>query len=208
MRGTRALWTGVAAVLFVAAGCATSRPVASPPTTSSPASAPRAPTTTSPFAQPAALALAADESSLSHLYAGCGGSCQFETASTTDGSGGTLYAVEVANQNQDGYGRGAVFFFHGDTLLPGTGNLAPQTTVEQGAGLDWVVGPEAAPAVSAPSAGHFAVTYIVSSGPNMCNACDGDAGTDTYTYDWNGSAMTVASGNAPAPPAVIGDGTT
>jgi hypothetical protein len=154
-----------------------------------------------------AVVLAADESVLSSLYDACGGTCQYETVGTTDGAGGILYAIEVVEQFPDGYGRGAVFFFHGESLLAGTGDLAPGTSVQHASGLDWVLDPEAGNGISAPSPGHFAVTYIVSSGPNLCNACDGDAGTDTYTYRWNGSALVVASGTPPPAPAVIGDGT-
>lgn len=64
-----------------------------------------------------------------------------------------------------------------------------------------------APGISVPSPGQFAVTYVVSSGPDMCNARDGDDGTDTFVYRWNGSAMARESGTPPTPPAVIGDGT-
>ena len=152
------------------------------------------------------MALAKDESVLSSLYDACGGTCRYETVETTDGAGGTLYAIEVTDQFQDGYGRGAVFFFRGVSLLAGTGGLAPGTSVQHGAGLDWVLDPEAGKGVSVPSSEHFAVTYIVSSAANLCNACDGDAGTDTYTYAWNGSALVLGSGTPPAPPAVIGDG--
>jgi hypothetical protein len=147
-----------------------------------------------------------DESMLSSLYDGCGGTCTYEAAETTDGAGGTLYAIEVTDQYQDGYGRGAVFFFRGESLLAGTGGLPPGTSVQHGSGLDWVLDPEAGSGISAPSPGHFAVTYVVSSAANLCNACDGDAGTDTYTYRWNGSALVLGTGTPPAPPAVIGDG--
>lgn len=198
---------------LVLAGCGSTSPASSPaqkpptPVTTAPAAS----TTTvaaSPFDQSPAVAVPADESTLSTLYNGCAGTCGYQTASTPDGAGGILYAIEVDQQYGDGYGRGAVFFFHGETLLPGTGALAPGTSVEGGRGLDWVLDPGAGPAISVPSSGHFAVTFVVSSGPNMCNACDGNDGTTTFTYDWNGSAMVVDSGTLPAPPAVVGDGTT
>ena len=196
---------------LVLAGCGSTGPApspakATPPATTAPV-APTTTTTTSPDAQPAAVALAADEAALSTLYNGCAGACTYETASTTDGAGGTLYAVEVDQQYGDSYGRGAVFFFHGETLLPGTGALAPGTSVEKGQGLDWVLDPGAGPALSVPSSGRFAVTFVVSSAADMCNACDGNDGTDTFTYGWNGTALVVDSGTVPTPPAVIGDGT-
>jgi hypothetical protein len=202
----------------VAAACGSAQPTTSHAPNTQPAPTTRAigdangggsttTATTSQYAETPAMALAVDESALSNLYMSCGGTCQYESVSTPDGAGGTLYAIEVVSQFPDGYGRGAVFFFHGESLLPGTGNLAPNTSVQHGSGLDWVLDPEAAPGISVPSPGHFAVTFIVSSGPNLCNACDGNAGTTTFTYDWNGAAMVVQSGTTPAPPAVIGDGT-
>jgi hypothetical protein len=198
---------------LVLAGCGSTQPASSPAKkpTSPDTTAPAASTPTAaarPYDQPPAVALAADESALSTLYEGCAGTCAYETASTPDGAGGILYAIEVEQQYGDGYGRGAVFFFHGETLLPGTGALAPGTSVEKGEGLDWVLDPGAGPGISVPSSGHFAVTFVVSSAPNLCNACDGNDGTTTYTYGWNGTALVVDSGTAPTPPAVVGDGTT
>jgi hypothetical protein len=205
----------VAAVVgaLVLAGCGSTQPAPSPaqkpaaPTTTAPAAS----TTTaaaSPYARSPAVAIPADEATLSALYNGCAGTCAYETASTPDGAGGTLYAIEVEQQFADGYGRGAVFFFHGETVLPGTGALEPGTSVENAQGLDWVLDPGAGPGISVPSSGHFAVTFVVSSAANMCNACDGNDGTTTFTYGWNGTAMVVDSGTPPTPPAVVGDGTT
>ena len=200
-----------AAGALLLAGCGSTTPAAAPPkkpAATTTTTAPAATTATAnPYGQPSAVAVPADEATLSALYKGCAGTCAYQTASTPDGTGGTLYAIEVNQQYGDGNGRGAVFFFHGETLLPGTGSLAPGTSVENGDGLEWVLDPGAGPGISAPSSGHFAVTYIVSSAPNLCNACDGNDGTDTFTYGWNGSAMVVESGTTPTPPAVIGDGT-
>jgi hypothetical protein len=209
---TRTGWTAAAVVAFVVlASCGSARPVPPPAKKGAArATAAAASTTTtaaSPYALPPAVAVAGDEAALSTLYDGCAGTCAYETASTPDGAGGTLYSIEVEQQYGDGYGRGAVFFFHGETLLAGTGSLAPDTSVEKGQGLDWVLDPGAGPGLSVPSSGHFAVTFVVSSAPNLCNACDGNDGTDTFTYGWNGTAMVVDSGTPPAAPAVIGDGT-
>jgi hypothetical protein len=198
---------------LVLAGCGSALPAPSPakkpaaPTTTAPAASTTT-ATASPYAQPPAVALPTDEAALSALYDGCAGTCAYETASTPDGAGGSLYAIEVEQQFGDGYGRGAVFFFHGETLLPGTGSLEPGTSVEKGQGLDWVLDPGAGPGISVPSSGHFTVTFVVSSAPNLCNACDGNDGTTTFTYGWNGTDMVVDAGTPPTPPAVIGDGTT
>jgi hypothetical protein len=213
VRSARTVWAGVAVVAVVVAGCGTTPPPNAHPPHSAGSPAPEGAnegrsTTTSTTGQPVrdATAVTTDEAELSNRY-GCGGTCQFEVASTTDGRGGTLYGIEVVSQFGDGYGRGAVFFFRGESLLAGTGSLAPATSVQHGAGLDWVLDPGVAPGISVPSPGQFAVTYVVSSGPDMCNACDGDDGTDTFVYRWNGSAMALESGTSPTPPAVIGDGT-
>jgi hypothetical protein len=136
-RPTRTARAAAAVVgALVLAGCGSTQPASSPAKRPpSPATtAPAASTTTgtaSPYGQPPAVALAADESALSVLYDGCAGTCAYETASTPDGAGGTLYAIEVEQQYGDGYGRGAIFFFHGETLLAGTGALAPGTSVEK-----------------------------------------------------------------------------
>jgi hypothetical protein len=186
---------GLAIAALAAAGCASTPPGSSRA---------HAPATTGATANPTAVA--DNEAALSALYGGCGGTCRYEVVSTTDGAGGTLYGIEVVQQFGEGYGRGAVFFFHGTSLLAGTGALAPATSVEHGSGLDWVLDPGAGPGISVPSPGRFAVTYVVSSAPGLCNACDGNDGTDTFVYRWDRSALVLQSGTEPTPPAVIGDG--
>ncbi len=152
------------------------------------------------------VVVASDEATVSAMFANCaafvptGQSCSYSVASTPAGSSGVVYAIDLLQQNGDGYGRGAVFFFLGGTLLTDTGSLSPGTSSYSRPDLSWVSG------VTVPSPGEFAVSFIVSSAPSLCNACDGNDGIDTYIYRWSGSTMVLVSGTPPAPPAVIGDG--
>lgn len=138
--------------------------------------------------------------------------CLVQGISTSDGSGGTLYAIVVPALTGDGAGRGGVYFFHGESLLTAAASLPPQgTATPDGPGHEWVDGSgpeiEGHPyGVSVPVPGEFAVRYVVSSQANMCNACIGNDGTDTYIYGWNGTQMALLSGTPPTPPAVIGAG--
>ena len=154
--------------------------------------------------------LAHDEAVVAALAADCkyfmppGQGCKrlFDAVQTADGEGGTLSAIELNQTAGDGYGRGAVYFFRGEQLLPRTAKLPPQSAASNGVSLDWV----APDGLALRGPGEFAVSFVVSSGPNLCTACVGNDGTDTYVFRWDGSAMVFLSGTPPPPPAVIGEG--
>jgi hypothetical protein len=128
--------------------------------------------------------------------------CLFSVVDTPTASG-VLYAVELKLQFGDGTGRGAVFFFLGKRLLTNTPTLPPKTASPLGPGLAYVT--DAPGGISVPSPGHIAVRFVVSSRPNLCNACIGNDGTDTYIYGWR-DALVLVSGKPPAGSAVIGEG--
>lgn len=150
-----------------------------------------------------------DQSVVAAYYGNCSAfspsGCQLTTVVTPDGAGGRLYAVLLHQQFGDGTGRAAVFFFRGTVVLTGTPDLPPRTPSGQGPGLGYVTDVSGV-GVRADGTGRFAVTYVVTSGPNECNACVGNDGTDTYVYGWNGTTMVLVSGQPPKPPAVIGEG--
>lgn len=172
-------------------------------------------TTTLPTQPPTTPALtsqsviAHDQSVIAADYGNCAAfspsGCSFTTVSTSDGTRGTLLAVLLHQQFGDGTGRAAVFFFHGTIPLIGTPDLPPRTATLHGPGLEYVTD-VAGQGVRVTATGEFAVTYVVSSGPNECNACVGNDGTDTYVYGWNGTTMVLISGVPPKPPSVIGEG--
>jgi hypothetical protein len=128
--------------------------------------------------------------------------CLYSVVDTPTASG-TLYAVELKLQFGDGTGRGAVFFFLGKRLLSNTPTLPPKTASPLGPGLEYVT--DAPGGLSVLSPGHIAVRFVVSSRPNLCNACIGNDGTDTYVYGWR-DALVLVSGKPPAGSAVIGEG--
>jgi hypothetical protein len=116
--------------------------------------------------------------------------CPFKVATTANGHGGTLIAIDITQQTMDDCDRGRVFFFNGETLLVSTRGLAPHS----------VGGVEG---VRAHGAKEFAVIYGVNRSQNTSCAQSGNAGTDTYVYGWNGTHMIKKSGTPPNPPKVI-----
>jgi hypothetical protein len=116
--------------------------------------------------------------------------CPFQVATTANGHGGTLIAVNITQQTMDACDRGRVFFFNGETLLVSTRGLAPHS-------IGGVKG------VREHGAREFAVVYWVNRSPNTSCARSGNGGTDTYVYRWNGTHMIKKSGTPPNPPKVI-----
>jgi hypothetical protein len=117
--------------------------------------------------------------------------CPFgAAASTSDLSGGHLIAIDLRWFTMDACDRGVAYFFDGTKFLGTTRKLRPFSI----GGVD---------TVHAAGAGLFAVAYFVSKSKNTSCARNGNAGTDTYKYRWNGSRMARESGSLPRLPKVI-----
>lgn len=116
--------------------------------------------------------------------------CPFKVATTSNGSGGSLIAIDLTQQTGDDCYRGRVFFFTKETFLTSTKNLKPDS-------VGGVKG------VRADGTAKFAVVYWVSASANTSCAQNGNAGTDTYVYGWNGHRMFKESGSRPKLPKVI-----
>jgi outer membrane murein-binding lipoprotein Lpp len=116
--------------------------------------------------------------------------CPFKVASTPDGKGGDLIAINLTQQTGDDCYRGEVFFFDADRFLASTRQLPPRSV----AGVE---------GLHAAGTAAFTVTYGVSASANSTCAMNGSAGTDDYVYGWNGSRMYAKSGTPPKPPRVI-----
>ena len=116
--------------------------------------------------------------------------CPFKVATTSNGHGGALIAIDLTQQTGDDCNRGRVFFFSKETFLASTRTLRPHS-------LGGVVG------LRAHGARKFAVIYGVSANANTSCADAGNAGTDTYVYAYNGHHMVRKSGTPPKLPKVI-----
>ncbi|MEA2503252.1 MAG: hypothetical protein QOG36_295 [Actinomycetota bacterium] len=201
-----------------------SAPSSGPPSSSASSASPVNPTIAvgtptatmgiSPATSPNREVVAHDESVVATLNGNCAafeptGSCSglFTVDSTPNGNGGTLYAVELGARTGDQCSRGSVYFFDGESLLPNASQLPPSDGQETDGGLDFV---SKTAGISSPGPDEIAVLFVVSkpdlpAGRVSCAAA-GNAGTDTYVYRENGSAMQLVSGQPPAPPKVIGLG--
>jgi hypothetical protein len=229
----RSLGAAALAVLaIILAACASrsghtatrSAPSSSPPSSSASSassasptiavSPPTATTGASPATTPNREVVAHDESVVAMLNGYCAafeptGSCSglFTVDSTPNGNGGTLYAVELGARTGDQCSRGSVYFFDGESLLPNASQLPPSDGQETDGGLAFV---SKSAGISSPGPDEIAVLFVVSkpdlpTGAVSC-AADGNAGTDIYVYRENASAMQLVSGQPPAPPKVIGLG--
>jgi hypothetical protein len=116
--------------------------------------------------------------------------CPFAAASTSNGKGGHLIAINLRQFTMDDCDRGVVYLFNGTKFLVTTRKLRPFSD----GGVK---------AVRAAGAREFAVVYWVSRSKNTSCAENGNGGTDTYKYRWNGSRMARVSGSPPRLPKVI-----
>jgi len=116
--------------------------------------------------------------------------CPFKIATTSNGHGGSLIAIDLTQQTGDDCNRGRVFFFNKEHFLASTRKLRPHS-------LGGVVG------LHAKGAKKFTVTYAVSKTANTSCAEAGNAGTDSYVYAYNGHQMFKKSGTPPKLPKVI-----
>ena len=177
-------------------------------------STPIATTGPGPTTSPSREVVAHDESVVATLNGNCAafepkGSCTglFTVASTSNGNGGTLSAVELRATTGDECSRGSVYFFDGESLLPNASQLPPSHGRETDGGLAFI---SESPGVSSPGPDEIAVPFVVSNpnlpGGGVTCAGDGNAGTDTYVFREGASAMQLVSGQPPPPPKVIGLG--
>ena len=116
--------------------------------------------------------------------------CPFKVATTSNGHGGSLIAIDLTQQTGDDCYRGRAFFFSNETFLTSTKALQPHS----------VGGVEG---LRAHGSAQIAIVYGVSASANTSCAQNGNAGTDTYVYEWNGHHMIKKSGTPPKLPKVI-----
>ncbi len=151
--------------------------------------------------QPAAAStlkaqIAHDKAFVADRYHGCASlhlsprHCPFKVATTSNGHGGKLIAIDLTQQTGDDCNRGRVFFFTKEHFLASTRKLRPHS-------LGGVVG------MHAHGAAKFAVIYGVSANTSTSCADAGNAGTDSYVYAYNGHRMVKKSGTPPKLPKVI-----
>ena len=116
--------------------------------------------------------------------------CPFKVATTSNGHGGSLIGIDLTQQSGDDCDRGRAFFFSKETLLASTKALQPHS----------VGGVEG---LHADGTAQIAIVYGVSASASTSCAENGNAGTDTYVYAWNGHHMIKKSGTPPKLPKVI-----
>lgn len=147
--------------------------------------------------QPDPAVLAHDRGVVAKAYHDCRAfsprGCQFGySAWTRNGSGRLLYAVHLLKTAGDSCGLGVVYFFDVRHLIVSTARLTPHAAVA-----------ELPRAVRANGARAFVVAYAVN--PSKLSPCVawGSAGTDRYTYRFNGTTMVRVAGHPPAHPKVL-----
>ena len=116
--------------------------------------------------------------------------CPFKVATTSNRHGGSLIAIDLTQQTGDDCFRGRAFFFSKETFLASTKALQP----------DSVGGVEG---LRAHGTAQIAIVYGVSASASTSCAENGNAGTDTYVYAWNGHHMIKKTGAPPKLPKVI-----
>ncbi len=140
--------------------------------------------------------IAHDKAFVAARYHGCASlhltprHCPFKVATTSNGHGGSLIAIDITQQTGDDCNRGRVFFFNKENFLASTRSLKPHS-------LGGVVG------LRAHGARKFTVVYAVSANANTSCAAGGNAGTDSYVYAYDGHQMVKKSGTPPKLPKVI-----
>ena len=169
-----------------------------------------------PMPRTSAAAIATDEAYVTQQLDNCvawtaSNSCQGLFSATQTAVGSTVVYTIFASQTGGGScGRGTVWFFDGTTPVALAANLAPgEVLTVNGVDQNEVTMLAAPP--TTPATGEFSLSYLVSSpeqpGATYTDCADiGDAGTDTYVYQWNGTSIVYQSGNPPTPPDFIGGG--
>jgi hypothetical protein len=138
-----------------------------------------------------------DEGVVSGLWRDCMAfyptGCPFGHAvSTSDGRGGSLYAIDLEKTGGDSCSLGEVYFFDGERLIADTAKLAPHAQVEYGSRE-----------VSAAGTAKLAVKYAVNPSSHAFCSQYGSAGSDTFVYRYNGRTMIRMSGTPPRSPRVL-----
>ncbi len=140
--------------------------------------------------------IAHDKAFVAARYHGCASlhltprHCPFKVASTSNGHGGSLIAIDITQQTGDDCDRGRVFFFNKENFLASTRSLKPHS-------LGGVVG------LHSHGVRKFTVVYAVSANASTSCAAGGNAGTDSYVYAYDGHHMAKTSGTPPKLPKVI-----
>lgn len=149
----------------------------------------------------ATTVLVRDEAEVAGIFKDCKAfdpsGCPFTVASTSDGSGQRLYAVDLERYAGDSCANGVTYFFHGRMLLTNTALVSPRA----GVALPGTAGGK--PVLAADGTKHFMVRFEVNPSKLALCAAYGSAGSDAYVYGFNGSEMVVLSGKAPRPPHVL-----
>jgi hypothetical protein len=152
----------------------------------------------SPHAETAVIAH--DEAVVSGLWDHCLAfsprGCSFgQSAVSSTATGELLFAIDLEKSAGDSCGLGIVYFFEGEHELARTGKLPPRAQATRSPNAVRSTGP-----------GRFAVRYAVDPSAKAACLAWGSAGSDTYTYTWNGSTIVPAAGTPPHPPRVLAPG--
>lgn len=116
--------------------------------------------------------------------------CPFTVASTSNGTGGHLIAINLRQTTMDDCLLGIVYFFNGTRFVETTRRVQPHS----------VGGVEGVRAIGT---GRFSVTYGVNRSRSTICARRGNGGTDVYRYRWTGTGLVKTSGRLPRLPKVI-----
>jgi hypothetical protein len=144
-------------------------------------------------APPSPQVIAHDEAIINRKRSYCAGfepaskGCPFAVTSTPDGAGGRVYAIALLATAGDSCAGSIVYFFDGERLITDTTALPPSTAPPMAR-------------LSSPATGRIGVVWRVNPAVNAPCYQYGSAGTDTYLYGWNGTTMTLLSGNPPPSP--------
>jgi hypothetical protein len=134
-----------------------------------------------------------DEETVNRLHNRCQGfepaavGCPFAVAHTSDGQGGTLYAIALTATAGDSCAGSVVYFFDGETLITDTTQLPPGGTPSEAG-------------ITSPDTGKFMIKWRVNPSANVPCYKFGTGGADSYLYAWNGDTVVLVAGKPPRSP--------